>query len=144
LKPGDSLDAARAPQVGGRPFTITCTVETQQRDAILLAHGGVFVGYALHLRGGRVAFLVRTGADAAFTEITAPTDFPGRASLTARLAADGTMTLQVGDAPPVTGKAKLLDRQPQEDFCLGHDNARPVANYTANGAFKGSITALKI
>ena len=144
LKPGDTLDAARAPQVGGQPFTITCTVETQQRDAILLAHGGIFVGYALHLRGGRVAFLVRTGADAAFTEITAPTDFPGRASLTARLAADGTMTLQVGDAPPVTGKAKLLDRQPQEDFCLGHDNARPVANYSANGALKGSITALKI
>ena len=144
LKPGDSLDAAHAPQVGGQPFTITCTVETQQRDTILLAHGGVVAGYALHLRGGRVAFLVRTGADAAFTEITAPTDFPGRASLTARLRPDGTMTLQVGDAPSVTGKAKLLDRQPQEDFCLGHDNGMPVAAYTGKDSFKGKIAALKI
>ena len=145
LKPGDSLAAAHAPQVDGQPFTITCTVETQQRDAILLAHGGLASGYALHLRGGRVAFVVRTGAGAAFTEITAPTDFPGRAPLTARLAADGTMTLQVGDAPAVTGKAaKLLARQPQEDFCLAHDNDRPVSNYTAKESFKGNITALKI
>ncbi|MEN9574093.1 MAG: hypothetical protein RL514_1948 [Verrucomicrobiota bacterium] len=145
LKPGDSLDSAHTPQVGGKPFTITCTVETKQRDAILLAHGGLVAGYALHLKAGRVAFLVRTGADAAFTEITAPSDFTGSASITAALAADGTMTLKVGDQPAATGKAgKLIARQPQEDFCLGHDNGRPVGDYTGKGAFQGRITGLKI
>ena len=102
-------------------------------------------GYALHLKSGRVAFLVRTGADDAFTEITAPSDFTGSASITATLAADGTMTLKVGDQLAVTGKAaKLLARQPAEDFCLGHDNGNPVADYTASDAFKGKIVGLKI
>ncbi|MBI3875874.1 MAG: sulfatase-like hydrolase/transferase [Verrucomicrobia bacterium] len=145
LKPGDALDSAHAPQVGGKPFTISCTVETTQRDTIVLAHGGLSTGYALHLKGGRVAFLVRTGAGAEFTEITAATDFPGKASLTATLAADGTMTLKVGDQSVVTGKSpKLLTRQPAEDFCLGHDNGRPVPDYTGQGPFRGSITNLKI
>ncbi|GDY19220.1 hypothetical protein LBMAG56_05650 [Verrucomicrobiota bacterium] len=145
LKPGDALDSSDAPQVGGQPFTISCTVETPQRDTIILAHGGLSAGYALHLKSGRVAFLVRTGAGAEFTEISTPTDFPGTARLTATLAADATMTLQVGDQPAVTAKAaKLLARQPQEDFCLGHDNGRPVASYSGTGPFQGRITGLKI
>ena len=145
LKPGDALDSAHAPQVSGKPFTITLTVETKQRDAILLAHGGLAVGYALHLKAGRVAFLVRTGTDAAFTEIIAPSDFTGSAAITATLAADGSMALKIGDEPAITGKTgKLLARQPQEDFCLGHDNGMPVAAYTGKGAFQGSIKGLKI
>ena len=145
LKPGDALNSANAPQVGGKPFTISCTIETTQRDTILLAHGGLSAGYALHVKGGRVAFLVRTGAGAEFTEITAPTDFPGKAGLRATLAADGTMTLQVGEQPAVTGKSpKLIARQPAEDFCLGHDNGKPVAAYAGQGAFKGSLTGLKV
>ena len=145
LKPGDTLDADHAPQVAGKPFTITCAVETAQRDAILLAHGGLTAGYALHLRGGRVALLVRSGADDAFTEIIAPSDFTSGATLTATLAADGVMTLKVGDQPAVTGKAtKLLTRQPMEDFCLGHDNGRPVAAYSGKGPFQGSISHLKV
>ena len=145
LKPGDTLDSAHAPQVGGKPFTITCTVETTQRDTIVLAHGGLSTGYALHLKGGRVAFLVRTGAGAEFTEIVAPAEFPGNARLTATLATDGTMTLKVGDQPAVSGKAgKLLTRQPAEDFSLGHDNGMPVASYTGKGPFQGSITGVKV
>ena len=145
LKPGDALDAAHAPQIGGQPFSITCTVETQQRDAILLAHGGLVAGYALHLKAGRVAFLVRTGAGVEFSEVTSPAEFPGSATITAALAADGSMTLKVGDQPAVTGQAgKLLARQPQEDFCLGHDNGMPVAAYTGKDSFKGKIAALKI
>ena len=145
LQPGETLDSANAPQVAGKPFTISCTVETKQRDTIVLAHGGLTAGYAVHLKGGRVAFLVRTGGGDSFTEITAPTEFTGSAQVTATLAADATMTLQVGDQPAVTGKAaKLLARQPQEDFCLGHDNGKSVASYAGKGPFQGSITHLKI
>lgn len=145
LKPGDVLDSAHAPQIGGQSFTISCTVETAQRDTIVLAHGGLIAGYALHLKGGRAAFLVRTGSDSAFTEIIAPTILSGPTRLTATLAADATMTLQVGDQPAVTGKAgKLIGRQPQEDFCIGHDNGKPVTTYAGKDTFKGSIAHLKV
>jgi len=49
------------------------------------------------------------------------------------------------DQPAVTGKAaKLTDRQPQEDFCLGHDNAKPVTDHAGKDPFQESITHLKI
>ncbi len=145
LQPGGTLDSASAPQVGGKPFTIDCTVETQQRDTVLLAHGGLSAGYALYLKGGRVVFIVRTGGGEAFKEVIAPGEIGTTARISAALASDATMTLTVNDQPAVTGRAaKLLARQPQEDFCLGVDNGKPVANYPGTGLFTGRITDLKI
>ncbi len=59
LKLGDVLNSKAAPQVGDKPFTVSCTIATKQRDAILIAHGGSSNGYALHLRDGVVIFSVR-------------------------------------------------------------------------------------
>jgi hypothetical protein len=65
--------------------------------------------------------------------------------ITASLGTDGTITLTVGDQAAVTGKAPgLIPRQPQEDFCLGHDNGQPVANYSRGKPFQGKITDLKV
>lgn len=60
MKPGDILNAESAPQISGKTFTITCTIDTTQRDAVILAHGGIAAGYALHLKGGYVVFTVRS------------------------------------------------------------------------------------
>ncbi len=142
LKPGDELEAAAAPQVAGKPFTISCVVETGQRDAIILAHGGAAVGYALHLKAGRVVFAVKNGKTPA--EVSSA-EIKGATPITAALAKDGTLTLKVGDQPAVTGKAGgLLGRQPQENFCLGHDDKVPVTEYAVKGPFRGSITKLAI
>jgi hypothetical protein len=144
LKPGDAIQAAFAPPVGNRPFTVTCRVETAQRDAIIVAHGGNAAGYALHLKDGRVVFSVRTGKEAVTDVTSGPVAGPLR--IAAILSRDGTMTLTVGDQPPVTAKAPgLIPRQPAEEFCVGHDNAQPVAVYSNKGAaFKGTIADLKV
>jgi len=47
-----------------------------------------------------------------------------------------------------TGKAPgFIARHPQEDFCIGHDNARPVTDYATDRGtqvFRGTISQLKI
>jgi arylsulfatase A len=145
LKPGDAIESAVAPQVARQPFTLSCTVETRQRDAVVLAHGGLSAGYALHLKAGRVAFVVRTGAGPAFTELVTPAEVTWPARVTAVLGPDGAMTLTVNGQPAVTGRAaSLIPRQPAEDFCLGHDNAQPAADYTAREPFQGTIRDLRI
>jgi hypothetical protein len=144
LKPGDHVAGAAAPQIGGRPFTIAVTVETDQPDVVLVAQGGSAAGYALHLRGGRVVFSLRTGSGSALTEVVAAAGVAGPARIIASLGADGTMTLRVNDQPAVTGKAPgLIPRQPQEDFCLGHDNKAPVTHYAGTAPFRGRLTDLK-
>jgi arylsulfatase A-like enzyme len=143
LKPGDAVPTTSAPQIAGKAFTLSCRVETELRDTIILAHGGTSAGYALHVKDGNVVFAVRTSKDA-LTEIQSE-PIKGAVQITAKLADDGTMTLTVGDAKPVTGKARgVVPRQPAEDFCLGHDNGAPVANYSKGKPFEGKITELKL
>ena len=142
-KSGDTIAAAAAPQVGQKAFTVSVTVETAQRDAVIVAQGGL-VGHALYLKGGRVAFAVRHGADEV-VEILSPAEVKGSFTATASLAGDGTMKLVVAGQDAATGKAKgLLPRQPAEDFCVGHDNGKPVGLYGKLIALQGTISGLNV
>jgi len=144
LKPGDCVSTDAAPQIAGKPFTISCTVATAPPEGILVAHGGTAVGYALHLRAGRVVFTIRDKGGECHVEAALPaSEDPQR--IVASLAAEGTLRLQIGDQPAVTAPGPgLLSRQPQEDFCLGHDNDRPLTTYATQAVFSGRISDLKI
>jgi hypothetical protein len=144
MKPGDKLDAEKAPHIADTPFTLTCEVITAQRDAILIAHGGASTGYALHLSGGKLIWAIRHGK----TLTTAQTDYPADNQphrITATLAKNGQLSLQLDQNPPTTAQSPgLISNQPKEDFCLGHDNKVPVATYTAKTKFEGKITQVSI
>jgi arylsulfatase A-like enzyme len=142
-KSGDTAASAAAPQVGQRAFTVSVTVEAAQRDAVIVAQGGL-IGHALYLKGGRVAFAVRHGADEV-VEILSPAEVKGSFAVTASLAADGAMKLVVAGQDAVTGKAKgALPRQPAEDFCVGHDNGKPVGVYGKLIVLQGAISGLSV
>ncbi len=144
LKPGDVVPSGAAPQIAGKAFSITCQLETDLRDTVILAHGGNSAGYALHLNDGRVVFSVRTGPKEAVTEVRSE-QIKAPVRITATLGEDGAITLAVGEQAAVTGKAPgPIPRQPQEAFCLGHDNGQPVANYSKVKPFQGKITDLKV
>ena len=142
-KPGDTIASASAPQVGQKAFTVAVTVETAQRDAVILAQGGL-IGHALYLKGGRVAFAVRHGADEV-VEIVSSAEVKGTFAVTASLAADGAMKLAVAGQDTVAGKAKgTLPRQPAEDCCVGHDNGKPVGLYGELKPLQGAVSGLAV
>jgi arylsulfatase A-like enzyme len=142
-KSGDTIAAAAAPQVGQKAFTVSVTVETAQRDVVIVAQGGL-IGHALYLKGGRVAFAVRHGADEV-VEILSPAEVKGSFTVTASLAADGAMKLVVAGQEAATGKAKgTLPRQPAEDFCIGNDTAKPVGLYGKLIVLQGAISGLSV
>jgi hypothetical protein len=143
VKPGDTIASASAPQVGQRAFTVSVTVETAQRDAAIVAQGGL-IGHALYLKGGRVAFAVRHGADEV-VEILSPAEVKGSFAVTASLAADGAMKLVVAGQDAASGKAKgALPRQPAEDFCVGHDNGKAVGLYGKLIVLQGVVSGLSV
>jgi len=143
LKIGDTLDSEAAPQVANRPIMITCEVEPKSPDGVIIAHGGKAVGYSLYLKSGRLMFTVRAGKEP--TSIAACETPGGRFSVEATLAADGQMRLAINGKEVEIGKAPgLLHRQPQENFCVGFDDAVPVADYGGKTKFEGVIAHLKV
>jgi arylsulfatase A len=144
LKSGDTLASASGPQVNGKPFTISCKIETDQKDTVIVAQGGSAAGYALHLKDGCVVFSVRTGTGDAVTDIQSEA-IKGPVEIVAKLEKGGAMSLTVGDQKAVMGKAAgMIPRQPAEEFCVGHDGGQPVAKYGKVKPFDGKITGLKV
>lgn len=145
LKPGDHVPSGAAPQIGKRTFTVGMTFETEQSDTVLVAHGGVLAGYSLLLRDGHVVFVVRHGGDAAVDKVRSTRPISGKTKVEASLAKDGAMTLKINGEVVAQGKSNsLIPQQPQEDFCLGHDSAMPVASESPSEAFQGTITDLMV
>ena len=145
LKPGAVLKAATAPQVGERAFVITCTFATSQANTILLSHGGVQLGYALHIRDGKLTFSIRRGADDN-SEVSLPAPTDGQAHrVRASLTKDGKLHLQLDDQPEVVVQGTgLIGKQPAEDFCVGHDATNPAAKYAQPEPFRGTLVDLTV
>ena len=88
---------------------------------------------------------VRHSDDMELIEIVSPAEVKGTFAVTASLAADGAMKLVVAGQDAVAGKAKgTLPRQPAEDFCVGHDNAKPVGLYGELKPLQGAVSGLAV
>ena len=143
LNIGQTLSPDEAPQIAGKGLTISANVAPESSSGVIVAQGGVGVGYALHLREGQLVFIVREHG----RSVTVSTkELPkGSFQFEARLGRDGTMTLATNGKVAATGKAAgSIPTQPKEDFCLGFDNGRPVGDYDGSPLFRGTISQLKV
>jgi arylsulfatase A len=145
LKIGDTLSGAQAPQIINRPLTISCTLEGKPQSGVLVAHGGTGTGYALYLKDGNAVFAVHPSGGE-LVRLTSPEPIPADATLEARIAADGALSLRVNGQTVASAKLSgPLNRQPQEPFCVGFDSANPVDPAYANTPrFAGKIQKLKV
>jgi len=145
LKIGETFAGSGALWVVKQPISITCQVEPKAANGVIVAHGGTLVGYSLYVKENRLVFAVRRGRND-ITRITGKELPAGRIAVEARLAGDGTMTLLVDGNSVATGKAGgLLERQPMEAFCVGHDDRMPLdSSYDGKPKFTGSIEHLQV
>jgi arylsulfatase len=143
LKIGDSVSPEAAPQVGGRPFSVKCTVKSKTGSGVIVSHGGSAIGYTLYLKEGRAVFAVRHGKDV--TRVTSGPLPDGLCQVRASLGKTGEISLQLNKVAPVTAKAPgLLNRQPAENFDLGFDDKNTVDDYNGKARFEGEIRDLVI
>jgi arylsulfatase A len=143
LEIGDVLGQGEAPQIGGKPLTISAEVQPESAEGVIVAQGGSFNGYALHLRGGKPVFTVRVAGEV--NSIAAPQKPASPFRLEARLGRDGALSLAVDGKTVASGKAAgVIPAQPHKDFCVGFDNGRSVGDYDGKAHFRGTISNLKV
>jgi hypothetical protein len=135
--------SSSAPQIANRPLTISCAVEPQARDGVILAQGGNQQGYALWLREGQLLFGVRTNGR--LTSITARETPAVRFAIAARLNRDGAMQLLVNGRIMAEGKAPgPIPTQPVDELSIGQDARTAVGDYTAPHPLPGKIENVRI
>ena len=139
LKQGDNLPKGRAPQIGGRAFTVSVEVTEFARDGVLVAQGGSAVGFSLYLKEGVPIFAVREDGGIHTVQGDKPLAAEG-VTLTASLDRNGVLTLKAGEKALATGHAPgLISRLPQDGLQVGSDLNGAVGNYTAPFSFSGKL-----
>lgn len=142
-QPGETRGGRQAPQIAGRAFRVRVELVRESDSGVLVAQGGSAVGWSLWLSEGCPVFSVRMGERV--IEVRGPQVASGRAvQLVAELQRDGKLRLSVdGGVAEESVGAGLLQRQPQEDFCVGLDNGQPVVP-SVGGPFRGRIVRVQV
>jgi arylsulfatase A-like enzyme len=144
LKQGDSLPRERAPNIAGKSFEIAATIQAAAGDGVIVAQGGSTHGYSLYLQDGRLIMITRHKGK--LTVVAAPDKLPaGPAQVTARLAKDGAITLEIGGKQVAAGKAPgPIPEMPADGLQVGADEGGAVGDYAAPNEFRGKIEKVVI
>ncbi|MGI9241353.1 MAG: sulfatase family protein [Verrucomicrobiales bacterium] len=142
---GDVYETARAPKVAGQAFEINCQIDAENPTGVILAHGGSATGYSLYANTeGEIVFAVRHSSGQ-ISRVRQKIEKSGGCSVTASLGKDGVLSLALDDAEPSKQKSPgLLQRHPQEDLCIGHDDRNAVDEEAPGNEFSGHIVSIDL
>ena len=144
LKAGASLQGAASPNVKGKRLQVNASLAAGHGDGVLLGHGGVADGYALFIKGGRLALAVRRDGKLQ-TIMAAGKLSEGAVAVEAVLAKNGKVTLKQGGKVIAEGKAGgSMRRVPLEGLHAGNDGDAAVGDYKAPSSFNGTIEKLTL
>jgi arylsulfatase len=143
LKPGEVLAGARAPDIADRAITITAKLASAG-DGVIVAQGGTAHGFSLYVKDGVPTFAARINNK--LHTVAGTEKVPaGGATITAKLARDGAVTLSVGGKEAGSGKfPRALARTPVDPLSVGQDTNAAVGDYPAPWAFKGTVTEVSV
>jgi arylsulfatase A-like enzyme len=143
LKMGDELDRSQAPAIANHGFSITAKFNSESPNGVIVAQGGVARGYTLFLQDNKLTFLLRTADDKVTSATVA--SVPGPHTVSARLAADGNLTLSMDDKPSATAKAAaIIKTMPTDGLEVGSDANGLVGPYSSDNKFHGTIESVVI
>jgi len=132
-----------SPQIAGKSLAISCEVEPQLPDGVILAQGGNQQGYALWLRDGRLFFGVRI--DGELTSIAASETPAGRIVVKAKLDRDGAMQLSMNGRIVAEGRAPgPIPTQPMDELSVGRDVRTAVGDYTSPFPLFGKVEKVSV
>ena len=152
----DNIPAEAAPPVLNRSFTIdaTFTVTQENPSGVIVAAGGRFGGYSLHLKAGKVIFSYNAVPPHRFSVQANNGLSAGVHKVSVNFAHAGddvtpaaVVTLKVDDQDAATGQvSRLLKAMPlDEPFGVGTDNQTPVSDdYQSPALFEGQIQEVRI
>ncbi|MBN1422024.1 MAG: sulfatase-like hydrolase/transferase [Planctomycetes bacterium] len=131
-----------SPRIANRELTITCDVAARSRSGVIVAQGGREQGYAVHLRGGKLAFDVRVNGKV--TRIESAEEAPVSFRVTARLERKA-MRLSIDGRIVAEGPSPgLIPVQPKDGLDTGKDERTAAGDYGAPNPLDGEVRNLEV
>ena len=141
-KPGGPLPKNLDPSA--KPLTVGAWCTPESGDGVLVAQGGVSIGYSLYLAGGKARFAIRSNGVLKEIASAEKLETGKRIHLVGTLEANGKLALLVNGSAVAGGAGLLLPGKPSDGLNVGDDAGSLVADYPASTKFKGSLEDIRI
>ena len=99
------------------------------------------MGYALYAKEGNLFFTVRLGTNT--VQKIAFGSPEEKMEITANLTKEKFL-IEVGEKTVEAKSHGVLNKHPQEDICIGHDDKNPVDTEAPKGPINGKLSNLKV
>ncbi len=146
LKNGSVLVPDEAPRISGKPFELQCDITNgndEPMKGVIIAHGGSAVGYSLYAKGEEIVWGLRHSSSE-ISRVTAPAP-PGDFSVSASLLESGEISLSINKDLKSKEKSQgRLNRHPQENFCVAHDDKNPVDENAPSQPLNRTVSKIKV
>tara|TARA_R110002096_G_scaffold29509_4_gene88911 strand:+ start:763 stop:2856 length:2094 start_codon:yes stop_codon:yes gene_type:complete len=130
------------PQVQGREFTVSVTIDHPRPSGVALSHGGFAFGYAVHFVDGCPVFSVRNEGELFSVQARMPVS--GKVTISAALNAEQLSVAVNGVTVATAPSSGLLTNQPAIGLYLNEDFKDPVGDYETPNRFSGNILHYEI
>jgi hypothetical protein len=138
FKAGVHLAGNIAPPAVGRALTIIAAFDAQQKDGVIIAHGGAGHGYALYIQEAELFFALRR--ETVLTTVSGGKVGEGRHTVTAALTKTGELRVTLDGHPPAVGQAAgTITSAPSDGLDVGADRGAAVGPYAPPNPFGGTI-----
>jgi len=131
-----------APQLQGKPFTVSATVQNPHPKGVVIAQGGKAFGYALYFVDGKPAFAYRNSGE--LTTLTAEQPVSGKAVLSASVDAEAIALAVNGKTVAKVKSPGLFAQQPAIGLSVGFDSVHPVGDYEVPNRFNGRVLEYRV
>lgn len=141
-KPPEPKPEKNSPQVVGREFTITATVQGPRPNGVVLAQGGNAFGYSLYFEKGRPAFAWRNKSK--LRTVRSKVALSGKIEIEVSVKESGVTLTARSEKAEATVRGEiggLLAEQPGLGLFVGADGVHAVGDYEAPNRFDGRIRA---
>lgn len=146
LENGSVLEPDQAPKISGKTFQVQCKITNENGEplkGVIIAHGGSAAGYSLYATGEEIIFGLRHSSSEV-SRVKSPLP-SGDFSVSTSLLKNGEISLSINDELKSASKSQgVLNRHPQENFCVGHDDKNPVDGDAPSQDFRGTVSNIKV
>lgn len=144
LKVGDVVPASSLPSVGGQEITFDLALSGPLKNGVVVAHGGLSVGYVIYAKDEKLIFSVREGPDK-MRRLSVPIPESRPARVVATVSKKNGASLRIGnDKATSDTEVSPIRNHPQEDLSIGHDSANPVDSEAPTQKLDGKIEKIEV
>ncbi len=127
-----------------KPITVGAVCNPKAGDGVIVAQGGISMGYTLYLKGGKPTFGIRSSGTLVEVSAEKAISLNEASHIVGVLTPRGKLRLYVKGQLVAEDEGQFIINKPADGLSVGNDTGSFVGEYTEEKPFQGTLSDIRI